>query len=272
MSTFPIRFLDPVKRTVKLRAESQVADASPEAIELVRKARERALGMMRDAGYNIGKDVNVVIDPKLLFMGYTVPQRGRFKIVVSGMAVESGLLEGLLVHEMSHIYRIRTRHPSHNGTILQEAIDNLGKMEPYQEKILFDLLNDIQDLYADDISFQVIRTNRIMDESQATDFLQSWVKDEPVKTGDAKKDNWMKGSIMEHNARALAQMQRHGIKDNRAKLANRRFLASMPSKMAQHHPYIESLLKNLRQDLTEDKYRILLADLLKHFLEAVNIS
>ncbi len=230
--------------------------------------------MMRDAGYDIGKDVDVVIDPKLPFMGYTVPQNGRFKIVVSGMALESGLLEGLLVHEMSHVYRIRTRHPSHNGTILQGAVDKLGKMEPYQEKILFDLLNDIQDLYADDISFQVIRKNRIMDESQATDFLQSWVKDEPVKTGEAKKDNWMNASIMEHNARALAQMQRHGIKDtdNRAKLANQKFLASIPSKMAQHYPYFENLLKNLRQDLTEDNYRVLLADLLKHFLEAVNIN
>ncbi len=263
-----------MKRTTQAQVESQVAQASPEAVEQVRKAREKALAMMHDAGYDIGKDVDVVIDPNLPFMGYTVPQSGRFRIVVSGMALESGLLEGLLVHEMSHIYRIRTRHPSHNGTILQEAVDNLGKMEPYQEKILFDLLNDIQDLYADDISFKVIRKNGIMGDSQATDFLQSWVKNDPVKTGDKKKDNWMNASIMEHNARALAQMQRHGINDtdNPAKLANQKFLASIPSKMAQHYPYFENLLKNLRQDLTEDNYRVLLADLLKHLLEAVNIN
>jgi hypothetical protein len=260
-----------VTGAVKLRAESQVAGASPEAIELVRKDREKALDMMHDAGYDIGKDVEVVIDPKLPFMGYTHPQRRGFRIVVSGGAVESGLLEGLLVHEMSHIYRIRTGHPSHNGTVLQEAVEKLGRMQPYQEKIIFDLLNDIQDLYADDISLQVIRKNRIMDESQTTDFLQSWVKVEPVNTGDARKDNWMNASTMEHNARALAQMQRHGIKDidNRGKLANQKFLAKIPSKMAQHYPYFENLLKNLRQDLTEDNYPMLLADLLKHFLEAV---
>src|SRR5712692_10019392 len=99
---------------------------------------------------------------------------------------------------MSHVYRIRTRHPSHNGK---------------------------------------------------------------------------NASIMEHTARALAQMQRHGIKDtdDRAKLANQKFLASIPSKMAQHYPYFENLLKNLRQDLTEANYRTLLADLLKHFLETANI-
>lgn len=228
--------------------------------------------MMRDAGYDIGNDVDVVVDPTLPFMGYTVPQRGRFKIVVSGMSLESGLLEGLLVHEMSHIYRIRTRHPSHNGTIMQEAVDNLGKLEPYKEKILFDLLNDIQDLYADDISFQVIRKNGIMNEDQATDFLQSWIKDEPVKTGETRKDNWMNASIMEHNGRAMAQMQRHGVKDkdNRAGQANQRFLASIPSKIAEQYPYFEDLLKNLRQDLTIENYKVLLADLLKHFLQAAN--
>ncbi len=244
--------------------------ATPEAVETVRKAREKALAMMHDSGYDIGKDVDVAIDPSLPFMGFTVPQRGRFKIVVSGMSVESGLLDGLLVHEMSHVYRIRTRHSSHDGTVMQEAVDKLGKLEPYQEKILFDLLNDIQDLYADDISFQVIRKNGIINEAQATDFLQSWVKDEPVRAGDPEKDNWINTSIMAHNARALAQMQRHGVKDidNRARIANQKFLSSIP--MAQHYPYFENLFKNLRQDLTIDNYRLLLADLLKHFLQAVN--
>jgi hypothetical protein len=253
---------------------SQVTHPTPAEIELVNKAREKAMQMMHDAGFDIGKDVDVVIDPKLPFMGYTAPQRGRFKIVVSGQSLESGLLEGLLVHEMSHIYRIRTRHPSHNGPVMQEAVDSLGKMEPYQEKILFDLLNDIQDLYADDISFQVIRKNGIMDETQATEFLQSWVKDEPVNTGDPKKDNWMNASIMEHNARALAQLQRHGVKDidDRARLANQKFLAGVPPKMANQYEYFENLLASLRQDLTIENYRTLLADLLKHFLQAVNIN
>jgi hypothetical protein len=157
---------------------------------------------------------------------------------------------------------------------MQEAVDSLGKMEPYQEKILFDLLNDIQDLYADDISFQVIRKNGIMDETQATEFLQSWVKDEPVNTGDPKKDNWMNASIMEHNARALAQLHRHGVKDidDRARLANQKFLAGVPPKMANQYEYFENLLASLRQDLTIENYRTLLADLLKHFLQAVNIN
>src|SRR2546425_985668 len=80
--------------------------------EAIRKARQTAIEVMRKAGYDIGNKVKVVVDPNLPFMGYTMPQGGNFTIVVSGGAVGSGLLEGLLVHEMSHVYRIQTNHPS----------------------------------------------------------------------------------------------------------------------------------------------------------------
>src|SRR4029077_6463034 len=106
---------------------SQRPGSREDVEETVRKARQTAFEMMRKAGFDIGTKVKVVVDPNLPFMGYTMPQGGSFTIVVSGGAVGSGLLEGLLVHEMSHVYRIQTNHPSHNGEVLEEAIDNLGK-------------------------------------------------------------------------------------------------------------------------------------------------
>src|SRR3989449_8038600 len=84
---------------------------SKDVEETVRKAQQTAVEMMRKAGYDIGTKVKVVVDPKLPFMGYTMPQGGNFTIVVSGGAVGSGLLEGLAVYEMSHIYMIKTKHP-----------------------------------------------------------------------------------------------------------------------------------------------------------------
>src|SRR5260370_40015895 len=102
--------------------------------------------MMKKAGYDIGTKVKVVVDPNLPFRGYTMPQGGNFTIVVSGGAVGSGLLGGLLVHEMSHVYRIQTNHPSPNRRILAEAVDNLGKktvLRDYPQKIVHDLLNDL---------------------------------------------------------------------------------------------------------------------------------
>src|SRR5256886_9959543 len=117
---------------------------------------------------------------------------------------------------MSHVYRIQTNHPSHNGQILEEAVDNLGKkvvLLDYQQKIVHDLINDIQDLYADDISFKVLRNSPIMASDQMTRFLQDWAKDEPAKSRDAVMESWNNASIMTHNARALAQMARRGVED-----------------------------------------------------------
>src|SRR6266536_838071 len=195
---------------------SQRLGSSQDVEEAVRKARQAAIEMMRKAGYDIGIKVKVVVDPNLPFMGYTMPQGGNFTIVVSGGAVGSGLLEGLLIHEMSHVYRIQTNHPSHNGQILEEAVDNLGTktvLRDYQQKIVHDLFNDIQDLYADDISFKVLRATPILEWDQMTRFLQDWVKDEPAKTRDPAIDGWVNASIMAYNARALEQMNRHTIED-----------------------------------------------------------
>src|SRR5213080_5257440 len=191
---------------------SQRLGNSQDVEEAVSKARQTAIEMMRKAGYDIGTKVKVVVDPQLPFMGYTMPQGGNFTIVVSDGAVGSGLLEGLLVHEMSHVYRIQTNHPSHNAEILEQAVERLGKKRihsDYQQKIVHDLLNDIQDLYADDIAFQVFRTTSAPVLDRVTGFLQSMVTDKSVKSGDRMKDSWVNTSIMVHNARAVAQMARH---------------------------------------------------------------
>ena len=240
--------------------------------EIVRKARQTALDMMRNAGFDIGANVKVVVDPKLPFMGYTMPQGGSFTIVVSGGAIGSGLLEGLLVHEMSHVYRIQTNHPSHNGQILEQSIDNLGKktvLRDYQQKIVHDLLNDIQDLYADDISFKVLRNTPIMKSDQMTRFLQDWVKDEPAKSRDRIMDSWTNASVMTHNARAIAQMARHRVEDidGRAEQANKRFLSQISPRVAGRFEYFRNLLENLREEMTVEEYRKLLADYLGQFLE-----
>jgi hypothetical protein len=238
----------------------------------VLKARQTAIELMKKAGYDIGAKVKVVVDPQLPFMGYTMPQGGSFTIVVSGGAIGSGLLGGLLVHEMSHVYRIQTNHPSHNGEILEEAMDNLGKkvaLRDYQQKIIHDLLNDIQDLYADDISFKVLRKTPIFESDQMTRFLQDWVKDEPAKTRDSVMDSWVNTSIMTHNARAIAQMARHKVEDTGglAEQANKKFLSQVSPRIAGRFEYFRNLLENLKEDMTLAQYRALLADYLGKFLE-----
>lgn len=251
---------------------SQKLENGKNVEETVRMARQTALELMKKAGFDIGTKVKVVVDPKLPFMGYTMPQGESFTIVVSGGAVGSGLLEGLLVHEMSHVYRIQTNHPSHNAEILEEAIDNLEKktvLRDYQQKIVHDLLNDIQDLYADDISFRVLRNTPIMKSDQMTRFLQDWVKDEPAKSRDPIMDSWINASTLTHNARAIAQMARHRVEDieGLAQQANKRFLSQISPRVSGRFEYFRNLLENLREDMTAEEYRKLLADYLGKFLE-----
>src|SRR3989442_9304085 len=239
--------------------------------ELVKKAELNASHMMKKSGFGIKSDVQVAIDPRLPFMGYTMPQGRGYRIVVSGGSVGSGMLEGLLVHEMSHIYRMENNHPSHDAEIIEEAIDKIGKQhlsQDYQQKIVHDLLNDIQDLYADDISMKVIKKGQILEPGQINSFLQDWVKDEPVDSGDPKRDRWVNASIMVHNARAIGKMTRHSIQDTGGKAAesNQRFLSRIPPAAASQFLYFQDLMINLKENMTKDKYRKLLADYLNRFL------
>jgi hypothetical protein len=129
-------------------------------------------------------------------------------------------------------------------------------------------LNDIQDLYADDISFKVLRNTPIMKSDQMTRFLQDWVKDEPAKSRDPVMDSWTNASTMTHNARAIAQMARHGVEDvdGRAGQANKNFLSQVSPRVSGRFEYFRNLLENLREDMTAEEYRKLLADYLSQFL------
>jgi len=95
------------------------------------------------------------------------------------------------------------------------------------------------------------------------------VKDEPAKSRDAVMDSWKNASIMTHNARAIAQMARHRVEDTGglAEQANKRLLSQVSPSVAGRFEYFRNLLQNLREDMTAEEYRALLADYLRQFLE-----
>jgi hypothetical protein len=236
----------------------------------VSEALKNATVIMKSEGFGIANPVQVVVDPQLPFMGYTMPQKDGFRVVVSGVAVRSGMLLGLLVHELSHIYRIQTNHPSHDGRLIQGAMSSLetSVLSPdYKLRIVQDLVNDIQDLYADDIAVKVMKRGRILSNDQLSTFLQDWVKDEPVQSGNAERDRWVNLSILAKNARAISQMRRHGIRDigDKAANLNKRFLSRLPVETSRHYEYFQNILTNLNENITEEAYRSLLAAYLNKF-------
>ncbi len=230
--------------------------------------------MMRDGGYAVGNHVRVVVDPNLGFMGYTFPKDGQFTIVVSGTAVESGMLEGLLVHEMSHVYRMQTKHPSHSEQIINDAMSRFTGRDltsDYKQKIIHDLVNHLEDLYADDLAFKVFENNNIFPAEEVARFFLSWLSPEPVVSGNPKRDRWVNMAMMLRNSFALSNMTRHHVPDveQRARRINEKLLSEIPADMSKSFEHFQKLMVGLREDITESEFTTLLGDYLKTFVELV---
>ncbi|MGD0550010.1 MAG: hypothetical protein ABSA81_05635 [Candidatus Bathyarchaeia archaeon] len=105
---------------------------------------------MEQAGFRIDQDVKVIVDRELPFMGYTSRRWGSHAIVVSGFALDSPMLEGLLAHELSHVYRNITHHPSHSDPLIADLmrhfIDSHRLHRGYEQEILHQAINHVQDL------------------------------------------------------------------------------------------------------------------------------
>ena len=243
--------------------------------EQVAEARKNALERMTKAGYSIGDSVEVIIDPKLPFMGYTVPINGHYRTVVAAGALGTGMIEGLLLHEMSHIYRMQNNHPSHNAKIIGEVIESLGKeaqSKDYQRKIVGNIVNNIEDLYADDISTKVMRESQLYKPEAVSVFLQENIEDKSVQMRDARRESWANTAIMVDNARYIGQMKRHKIEDvgGKGESANKRFLAQVSPRIAEKYQYFFDIVVNLKEDLTEEGYRRLLSEYLNTFVHVAD--
>jgi hypothetical protein len=246
-------------------AENEVSDALNEVLQ-----------MMAGAGYSVEEEVDVVVDKNLPFMGYTSRQGRKHTIVVSGMAVGSAMLKGLLAHELSHVYRNVTNHPSHDEKILTVVagsfIRNHRVDMDYQKQILHQVINHVQDLYADDITMKILTSESgLFDPEQLEAFFVEWVKEEPVKTEMEKRDRWINAGIMLNNSFAISNMQRHDIKegDHRAEFKNARFLNQINPQAATEFAYFNDFMIGLKEHVTESEFKQEMKEYLERFYEVV---
>ena len=233
--------------------------------------RDRILETMASLGFPLKAKVDIVLDPKLRIMGYTRPVGKGYRITVSGGALRSGRLEGLVAHELSHVYRMTTGHPSHNDQAIQAAYATLRlrtEWEPYMEEVLHDIVNNVEDLYADSISFEVVKALGLFRPDEMGEFLQGWMSDGVEEGQDARHTRWLAAHAMLGNARSLAQLDRMGLKAafERASKRNGLFLAKLPKEMAREFPYFCKLLRDLREKTTDAAFQKLMAQYMQRFV------
>jgi hypothetical protein len=223
---------------------------------------------MRDSGFAISGKVEVSVDADLPFMGYSTQRAGGNVIVVAGRAVESGMIEGLLIHELCHIYRTEQKHPSHNKELLNRVgyhlLHEYELSRDYQVKTIQQAVNHIQDLYADDISFQVFKKSHVFTEEQAHAFLLDWINDTPLK-GKSVKTRWLNVGTMLNNCFAFSNLTRHKIRDidNQVAKALEQFLSQTDEDMKEAHSRFRDFMTSLKENVSEQQFE-------KDFTEYLN--
>ena len=235
------------------------------------EAKNQALALMASAGFPITGDISVRLDKELPFMGYTTEEHGKSVIVVSGNAMEGNMAINLLIHELSHVYRGQSGHPSHDPQVLTSItawVMHSKVIMPYQEKILHSILNHIQDLYADDISFAIFTKNS--PQTDLSEFFLGWIH-EPVKATTAEM-RWENADRLLSAAFAQANLERHKVVDAGDKVQNAitSFLKHSDARVAKQYSFFKEFMVNLPEKVTEKEFERLLIRYLGEFLKLTN--
>lgn len=241
------------------------------ATQATRSAGRKVLAAMAKMGYPIEARVEFRFDPDLPIMGYSRPLPSGYRVVAGKGALQDDLLVTLLAHELSHVQRMSSGHPSHSNTAIGAAYAGLrldGPQEPYHDEILHDAINNVEDLYADGIAFDVMRDMGAVPAHGIGGFFLAWMKAEPEPGKDAREDRWRAAHAMLGNARAFAQIKAHGTpaQAGQAKGINAELLAVLSPDIAKAQPWFQSFYDTLPPRLTEASFTRDLADYVQRFV------
>ena len=117
--------------------------------------------------------VSLVVE-NMEIMGATQSRAGVGHLIhVSLRAAGSEMLAGLIAHEMGHIARTETGHPSHDPKIHERAMARVRVPAAFRRgfpRLAHNAINHVEDIFADDYSMTVIGTDR------ARGFFGEWVE------------------------------------------------------------------------------------------------
>jgi hypothetical protein len=217
---------------------------------------------MKDAGYGISSKVTIVVDPNLPIMGYARKRGETHYVVVADWALDSEMLGGLILHELSHIYYTDMGVPSHDHRIIEEALSGLKEREGLNKReteYLVDAFNHLQNIIVDDIVFKTMTEK---EQVLAQRFFAGWVSERP--TGDPTVD----GALLARNAFAVASLTRRGlfVEDSEMSARNKAFLSLMGEDKGQKFNSIKEFLEEASAKWKEEEFRTALYEYLDDIL------
>ncbi len=220
-----------------------------------------AVGRMKERGYNIRSPVSLTVDPKLAIMGYARKEGEGHAIVISEWALDSEMLGGLVLHELSHIYFTEQGAHSHDGEILEDILESMKEREGLRAKeteYLIDSFNHLQNILVDDIVFDVMGDR---EQEMARRFFSEWVSDKP--SGDPVID----AATLCRNAFAAASLKRRKLFEEQSDMAyrNKEFLSALGGQAEGEYQWVESFLEQASPRWGEREYR----DAMKEYFEKI---
>jgi hypothetical protein len=210
-----------------------------------------ALERMREKGYAVRSKVTLNVEPNLSIMGYARKEGQTHKIMISEWALDSEMLGGLVLHELSHVYFTERDACSHDSTILEQVLNEFKEKDGLRAKeteYLIDAFNHLQNILVDDIVFDVMGEK---EHEMARKFFAEWVSDRPC--GDPVTD----AGLLSRNAFAVASLKRRGLFEQRGEMyyRNQAFVSALGPRSEQDFEWVESFLENAESERDKPKFR-----------------
>ena len=210
-----------------------------------------ALGRMKQRGYEVRSKVTLNVEPGLAIMGYARKEGEVHRIMISEWALDSEMLGGLVLHELSHVYFTERGASSHNSTALEEVLEELKERDGLRAKeteFLIDAFNHLQNVLVDDVVFAVMEEK---EREQTKKFFTEWVTDRP--SGDPVTD----AALLSRNAFAVASLKRRNLfeEDSEMYYRNQALLSALGPVSEEEFKWMEGFLECAEADWNREKFR-----------------
>jgi hypothetical protein len=223
---------------------------------------------MEQKGYAVRSEVSLNVEPSLAIMGYARKEGEVHKIMISEWALDSEMLGGLVLHELSHVYFAERGACSHDSATLEEVLERLKERDGLrvrETELLVDAFNHLQNVLVDDIVFEVMEEK---DYDTVGKFFGEWVSDRP--SGDPVTD----AALLARNAFAIASLKRRNLLQQNSEMhsKNQTLLSSLGSLAEREFQWMESFLERAKPNWDRVEFREALEEYFDRILTLMRSS